>query len=127
MRVRIPHLDQNKLPFFEIKLKIMEQIAAFLLGVIIALVMGLIIVGVLMAFKTSKLAKQNEESIRNIEGWISRNDEMVNHRIDQEIGRVDQIYSECMRHIDSRVDKLDAKFCSNGRALTEKSKEFLKG
>ena len=44
----------------------MEQILVFVLGVIIALVMGLIIVGVLIAFKTAKLAKQNEESIRNL-------------------------------------------------------------
>jgi hypothetical protein len=80
-----------------------------------------------VTFKTAKLAEQNEQSIRNLEEWISRNDELVNRRIDQEIDRVDQIYNDCIRHTDSRVDKLDAKFCSDGRALTEKSKEFLKG
>jgi hypothetical protein len=105
----------------------MEQIAAFVLGVIIALVMSLIIVGVLMAFRTANLAKQNEKHIRNVEEWISRNDELVNRRIDQEIERVNQIANDCIRHTDSRVDKLDTKFCSDGRQLTEKSREFLKG
>ena len=105
----------------------MEQIAAFVLGVIIALVMSLIIVGVLMAFKTSKLAKQNEESIRSIEEWILRNDESVHRRIDQEIDRVNNLHKDSISYIDSRADKLDSKFCSDGRALTERSREFLKG
>ncbi len=92
----------------------MEQILAFVLGA----GAGLIIWGVVVAFRTAKLAKQNETSIRNIEEWISRNDEMVNRRIDQEIDRVDKIYLECIRHTDSRVDKLESKITT---------KEILKG
>ena len=95
----------------------MEQILVFVLGVIIALVMGLIIVGVLIAFKTAKLAKQNEESIRNLEEWILRNDEMVNRRIDQEIDRTNNIYNDCIRHTDSRVDKLESKITENKKIL----------
>ena len=95
----------------------MEQIAAFLLGVIIALVMGLIIVGVLMAFRTSKLAKQNEESIRNIEEWISRNDELVNRRIDEEINRTDKMIGNLYSAIDSRFDKLDSKITNNKQVI----------
>ncbi len=105
----------------------MEQIAAFLLGVIIALVMGLIIVGVLMAFRTSKLAKQNEESIRNMEEWISRNDELVNRRIDQEIERVNQLHIESIKHTDSRVDKLESKILSVDKDGCEPTKKILKG
>ena len=101
----------------------MEQIAAFILGVSVVTFIWVVVV----AFRTAKLAKQNNESIRNIEEWISRNDELVNRRIDQEIDRLDKVGSACMSYTDSRVDKLDAKFCSDGRALTEKSKEFLKG
>ena len=41
----------------------MEQILAFVLGA----GAGLIIWGVVVAFRTAKLAKQNEESIRNLE------------------------------------------------------------
>ena len=95
----------------------MEQIAAFLLGVIIALVMGLIIVGVLIAFRTSKLAKQNEESIRNIEGWISRNDELVNRRIDEEINRTDKMIGDIYSVIDSRFDKFEAKITNNKQVI----------
>jgi hypothetical protein len=88
-----------------LKNKTMEQILAFVLGA----GAGLIIWGVVVAFRTAKLAKQNETSIRNIEEWVSKNDERVNRRIDQEIDRVDKIYLECIRHTDSRVDKLESK------------------
>jgi len=99
----------------------MEQILAFVLGVIITLVMGLIIVGVLMAFRTANLAKQNEKHIRNTEEWISRNDEMMNRRIDQEIDRTNSIFNDCIRHTDSRLDKL-----TNKLNVTPVAKEFLK-
>ena len=91
----------------------MEQILAFVLGVSAVAFVWVVVV----AFKTSKLAKQNEQSIVNIEQYISRNDELVNRRIDQEINRVDQIYSECMRHTDSRVDKLEEKLTSGPKKL----------
>lgn len=94
----------------------MEQILAFVLGVSIALFVW----GVMVVFKTAKLAKQNEQSIRNIEEWISRNDEMVNRRIDQEIDRVNTLQMDSIRYTDSRVDKLEAK-------LTSIPKEILKG
>ena len=83
----------------------MEQILAFVLGA----GAGLVIWGVVVAFRTAKLAKQNEESIRHMEEWISRNDEMVNRRIDQEIDRVNQIANDCIKHTNSRVDKLESK------------------
>ena len=68
-----------------------------------------------------------EDTIESIVHELHKNDEMVHRRIDQEIDRVDQIHENCIRYIDSRVDKLDAKFCSHGKYLTEKSKELLKG
>jgi hypothetical protein len=83
----------------------MEQILAFVLGA----GAGLVIWGVVVAFRTAKLAKQNEQSILHIEEWLSRNDEMVNRRIDQEIDRVNQIANDCIKHTDSRVDKLESK------------------
>ena len=96
----------------------MEQILAFVLGAGIALLVW----GVVVAFKTVKLAKQNEQSIRNLEEWLSRNDEMVNRRIDQEIDRTNIIFNDCIKHTDSRVDKLEAKIIGN-----LKPKEILKG
>jgi len=93
----------------------MEQILAFVLGA----GAGLVIWGVVVAFKTAKLAKQNETSIRNVEEWISRNDEMVNRRIDQEIDRVNQLADKIYSAIDSRLDKLETKIT--------KEKQILKG
>lgn len=101
----------------------MEQILAFVLGVSAVAFVWVVVV----VFKTAKLAKQNEQSILNIEQCVSRNDELVNRRMDQEIDRVNNLHTDSIRYTDSRVDKLDAKFCSDGRALTEKSKEILKG
>jgi septation ring formation regulator EzrA len=68
----------------------MEQILAFVLGVSIALFVW----GVMVVFKTAKLAKQNEQSIRNIEEWVRRDDELLNRRIDQEIDRVNNIFND---------------------------------
>ena len=93
----------------------MEQILAFVLGVSAVAFVWVVVV----VFKTAKLAKQNEQSILNIEQYVSRNDELVNRRMDQEIDRVDQIYRECISYTDSRVDKLDSKI--------ENNKQLLKG
>ena len=101
----------------------MEQILAFVLGVGIALLGW----GVVVAFRTVSKVKEIERAIAEQQDWILRNDELVNRRIDQEVDRTNNIYNDCIRYTDSRVDKLDAKFCSDGKALTEKSKEFLKG
>ena len=101
----------------------MEQILAFVLGVSAVAFIWVVVV----VFKTAKLAKQNEQSILNIEQYVSRNDELVNRRIDQEIDRVDQIYRECMRHTDSRVDKLEAKLLSVDKDGCKPTKKLIKG
>jgi septation ring formation regulator EzrA len=93
----------------------MEQIAAFVLGVSAVTFVWVVAV----AFRTANLAKQNEESIRNVEEWISRNDELVNRRIDQEIERVDNLHKDSISYTDSRADKLDSKI--------ENNKHLLKG
>lgn len=101
----------------------MEQILAFVLGVGVALLVW----GVVVAFKTASKVREIEKAIPGIQDWINQNDQLVNRRIDQEINRVNRLHTDSIAFTDSRVDKLDAKFCSDGRALTEKSKEFLKG
>jgi hypothetical protein len=94
----------------------MEQILAFVLGVGIALLVW----GVVVAFKTVKKVKQIDQRITSHQDCISRNDELVNRRIDQEIDRTNNSFDTCIRHTDSRVDKLEAK-------LTSIPKEILKG
>jgi hypothetical protein len=102
----------------------MENILAFILGVGIVISLGMVIV----MFKTKKLAEQNETSIRNIEEWVSRNDEMVNRRIDQEIDRVNRLYSDSISFTNSRVDKLEAKLTSvNKDGCKPVKKKLLKG
>ena len=93
----------------------MEQILAFVLGVgAVAFVWAVVV-----AFKTTKKVKQIEQMITGHQEWILRNDEIVNRRIDQEIDRTNNIFNDCIKHTDSRVDKLDSKI--------ENNKHLLKG
>jgi len=84
----------------------MEQILAFVLGVGAVAFVWVVVV----AFKTTKKVKQIEQAITGRQEWIQRNDEMVNRRIDQEIDRTNSIFNDCIRHTDSRVDKLEHKY-----------------
>ena len=101
----------------------MEQILAFVLGVSAVAFVWVVVV----VFKTAKLAKQNEQSILNIEQYVSRNDDLLNRRIDQEIDRVNQIANDCIRHTDSRVDKLEAKILSVDKDGCKPAKKLIKG
>jgi len=101
----------------------MTEILAFVLGVGAVVFVWVVVV----AFKTANKVKELEKQFQALDAELSQRDELVNRRIDQEINRVNQNYNDCIRYTDSRIDKLDAKFCSDGKALTEKSKEFLKG
>jgi len=96
----------------------MEQILAFVLGAGIALFVW----GVVVAFKTVKKVKQIEQRITSHQDWISRNDEMVNRRMDQEIDRTNSIFNDCIRHTDSRVDKLEHKYLAQTQ-----SKKLING
>jgi len=101
----------------------MEQILAFVLGVSAVTFVWVVVV----AFKTASRVKETEKTLEGIFHVIERNDEMVNRRIDQEIDRVDQIYRECIKHTDSRVDKLEAKILSVDKDGCEPTKKILKG
>jgi len=108
----------------------MEQILAFVLGVGAVTFVWVVVA----AFKTEKKVRELQKDLQcvinliddNQKGMYEQTNEL-DRRIDQEITRVDTLYDNSIRYVDSRVDKLDAKFCSDGRALTEKSREFLKG
>ena len=102
----------------------MEQILAFVLGVGIALLGW----GVVVAFRTaSKVAKQ-EKQLTGIENLISRNDELVNRRIDQEIDRVNNLHKDSISFTDSRVDKLEQKLTSiNNDGCEPVKKKLIKG
>ena len=101
----------------------MEQILAFVLGV------GAVVFiwAVVVAFKTASKVKKQEKQITNIESWISRNDELVNRRMDQEVDRVNQMSNDCIRYTDSRVDKLEAKILSVDKDGCKPTKKLIKG
>lgn len=101
----------------------MEQILAFVLGVSAVIFVWVVVV----AFKTSRKVKNIESTLEGIFHQMDRNDEMINRRIDQEIDRVDKIYTECIRHTDSRVDKLEAKLTSVDEDGCKPAKKILKG
>ena len=93
----------------------MEQLLAFILGVGTAL----IIWGVVVAFRTAKQVKLLQVNITDIYQVINQNEEMVNRRVDQEIDRVDLIYTNILSTLDSRLYKLEAKIT--------KEKQLIKG
>jgi hypothetical protein len=84
----------------------MEQLLAFILGVGTALIVW----GVVVAFRTAKQVKLLQVNITDIYQVINQNEQMINRRVDQEIDRVDLIYTNVLSTLDSRIDKLDAKF-----------------
>ncbi len=112
-----PVLTTNlRLPFFEIKAtEIMETLITFGLGAGTVL----IIVGVVVVSKLVKQVKALKQTTVNIGNTMTQEVQHLHHRIDDTERTLNST-------IDSRVDKLDAKFCSDGKALTEKSIEFLK-
>jgi hypothetical protein len=102
----------------------MEQILAFVLGVGAVAFVWVVVV----AFKTASKVTQIERTITEQQDWISRNDELVNRRIDQEIDRVNQLTSNCISYTDSRVDKLEQKLTSiNNDGCEPVKNKLLKG
>jgi hypothetical protein len=102
----------------------MEQILAFVLGVGIALLAW----GVVVAFRTASKVRELEKAISGNQDWIHQNDQSVNRRIDQEIDRVNRLYSDSISFTNSRVDKLEAKLTSvNKDGCKPVKKKLLKG
>lgn len=96
----------------------MTEILTFVLGAVAVLFVW----GVVVVINTADKVAEQEALLSDIQNWISRNEELVNRRIDQEIDRVDTLHRDSISFTDSRVDKLEQKLTSN---LV--SKEVLKG
>ena len=79
----------------------------------------LIGIGIAVVFKLVKQVKELVKCVTDMEIVISRNEEMLNLRIDQEIDRVDNIHISLDSAIDSRIDKLETR-------LTRGNKQVLK-
>ena len=93
----------------------MEQILAFVLGVSAVVFVWTVVV----AFRTASRVKYLEQCLEQTERNARENDGDIHRRIDQEIGRVDDLHRGLTSYVDSRVDKLDSKI--------ENNKHLLKG
>jgi predicted PurR-regulated permease PerM len=77
----------------------------------------LIILGIVAVVRLVKQVKELAEAVSTLELEVSQNEELINRRVDQEIDRVDQIYTNILSIIDSRLDKLEAKITNNKQVL----------
>ena len=103
----------------------MEQILAFVLGVSMIVFPWTVVV----AFRTAKQVEALKANETEITSWISRNDELVNRRIDQEIDRVNNLHKDSISFTDSRVDKLEQKLTviDNDGCEPVKKKKLING
>ena len=91
----------------------METLVTFSLGAGAVL----IILGIVAVVRLVKQVKELAEAVSTLELEVSQNEELINRRVDQEIDRVDQIYTNILSIIDSRLDKLEAKITNNKQVL----------
>ena len=91
----------------------METLVTFSLGAGAVL----IILGIVAVVRLVKQVKELAEATSTLELEVSQNSEILNRRVDQEIDRVDQIYTNVLSIIDSRLDKLEAKITNNKQVL----------
>jgi conjugal transfer/entry exclusion protein len=102
----------------------MEQILAFVLGVSAVAFVWVVVV----AFRTAKQVTALKANEIEITSWIQRNDELVNRRIDQEIDRTNNLYSNSISFTNSRVDKLEQKLTSiDNDGCKPVKKKLIKG
>ena len=119
---------------------------SFILGISAVLVIVGVVVLVKTVVEVNRLrvfAANLESAIANsIEKQINENDVNVHVRIDKEIDRVNTMFSESIKHTDSRVDKLESRtsstlderlrsleeyFESKFKVKKEKENQLLKG
>jgi len=91
----------------------METLVTFSLGAGAVL----IILGIVAVVRLVKQVKELAEAVSTLELEVSQNEQLINRRVDQEIDRVDQIYTNVLSIIDSRLDKLETKITNNKQVL----------
>ena len=91
----------------------METLVTFSLGAGAVL----IILGIVAVVRLVTQVKELAEAVSVLELEVSQNEQLINRRVDQEIDRVDQIYTNILSIIDSRLDKLEAKITNNKQVL----------
>jgi len=100
----------------------MEQILAFGLGVGAVAFVWVVVAAFKAASKISKLETNLQDTINLIDDNNKTGydrDLALDRRVDQEIDRVDLIFTNVLSTLDSRLDKLEAKIT--------KEKQLIKG
>ena len=90
----------------------MEQILAFGLGVVTVAFVWVVVGAFKTASKISKLETNLQDTINLIDDNNKTGydrDLALDRRVDQEIDRVDLIFTNVLSTLDSRLDKLEAK------------------
>ena len=77
----------------------------------------LIILGIVAVVRLVNQVKELAEDISTLESEVNANEQLIDRRVDREIDRVDQIYTNILSIIDSRLDKLETKITNNKQVL----------
>ena len=107
----------------------MEQILAFGLGVVAVAFVWVVVVAFKTASKISKLETNLQDTINLIDDNNKTGydrDLALDRRVDQEMDRVDLIFTNVLSTLDSRLDKLEQKLTSVNKDGCEPTKKILK-
>jgi len=77
----------------------------------------LIILGIVAVVRLVNQVNELEKCVMDLEIITNANEQSLNRRIDQEIDRVNEIYSRIDSAIDSRLDKLETRITNNKQVL----------
>ena len=91
----------------------METLVTFSLGAGAVL----IILGIVAVVRLVNQVNELEKCVMDLEIITNSNEQTLNRRIDQEIDRVNEMYSRIDSAIDSRLDKLETRITNNKQVL----------
>ena len=77
----------------------------------------LIILGIVAVVRLVNQVNDLEKIVMDLDIVINQNEQMLHRRIDQEIDRVNELYSRIDSAIDSRLDKLETRITNNKQVL----------
>ena len=77
----------------------------------------LIVLGIVAVVRLVNQVNELEKCVMDLEIIANANEQTLNRRIDQEIDRVNELYSRIDSAIDSRLDKLETRITNNKQVL----------
>jgi hypothetical protein len=77
----------------------------------------LIILGIVAVVRLINQVNELEKCVMDLEIIANANEQTLHRRIDQEIDRVNELYSRIDSAIDSRLDKLETRITNNKQVL----------